>query len=161
MGILNPLNSCRRFCRWITSQRAPERVVLRATIDCVRLPCELDFHEDGPSLFFHVVKQLSMETFSNAQAMCDKLSEFHPKHFKYDILQVNNYIQAAVKTLYAASSASGTITNQEILNFQFKIYKKIKPPAEWTSHVLLLEVIVASNPKTLCSMNHEQIYQFY
>ena len=75
--------------------------------------CELDFHEDGPTLFFDIVKHLSMETFSNPQAMWDKLSEFHPKHFKHDIFQVNNYIQAAVKTLYATSSASGTITNQE------------------------------------------------
>ena len=41
-------------------------------------------------------------------------------------------------TLKAASSAGGTITNQEILYFQFKVYKKIKAPAEWTTHILTL-----------------------
>ena len=29
---------------------------------------ELNFHEDGPMLFFHIVNQLFMATFSNAQA---------------------------------------------------------------------------------------------
>ena len=62
------------------------------------------------------------------------------------ILQVNNYIQAAVKTLHAASSTGGTIMEQEILYFQFKIYKKVKDPAEWTSRILFLEATVASNP---------------
>ena len=95
--------------------------------------CDLDFHEDGPILFFHIVNQLFTATFSNAQAMQDKLSEFHPKCFKYDILQVNNFIHAAVKTLKAASTSSGTFTEQEILYFQFKIYKKIKASAEWMS----------------------------
>ena len=107
---------------------------------------ELDFHEDGHSIFFYIVNQLSTATFSNAQATQDKLSNFHPKRLRYDILQVNNYIWAAVKTLCATSSAGGTITEQEILYFQFKIYKKIKAPAEWTSHILFLEVTVVSNP---------------
>ena len=106
---------------------------------------ELNFHEDGPTLFFHIVNQLFMATFSNAQATRDKLVEFHPKRFRYDILQVNNFIHAAVKTLKAASTSGGTITDQEILYFQFKIYKKIKAPAEWTSHILFLEATVASN----------------
>ena len=56
-------------------------------------------------------------------------------------------------TLKAASSTGGTITNQEILYFQFKIYKKIKAPAEWTMHILFLESTVASTqgytPETL------------
>ena len=107
--------------------------------------CELNFHEDGPTLFFHIVNQLFTATFSNAQATRDKLAEFHPKHFRYDILQVNNFICVAVKTLNAASTSGGTITDQEILYFQFKIYKKIKAPAEWTSHILFLEATVASN----------------
>ena len=106
---------------------------------------ELTFHEDGPTLFFHIVNQLFTATFSNAQATRDKLAEFHPKRFRYDILQVNNFIRAAVKTLKAASTSGGTITDQEILYFQFKIYKKIKAPAEWTSHILFLEATVASN----------------
>ena len=75
---------------------------------------ELNFHEDGPTLFFHIVNQLFTATFSNAQATRDKLAEF-------------------------------TITDQEILYFQFKIYKKIKAPAEWTSHILFLEATIASN----------------
>ena len=106
---------------------------------------ELNFHEDGPMLFFHIVNQLFTATFSNAQATRDKLAEFHPKHFRYNILQVNNFIRAAVKTLKAASTSGGTITDQEILYFQFKIYKKMKAPAEWTSHILFLEATVASN----------------
>ena len=82
---------------------------------------ELNFHEDGPTLFFHIVNQLFTATFSNAQATRDKLAEFHPKCFRYNILQVNNFIRAAVKTLKAASTSCGTITDQEILYFQFKI----------------------------------------
>ena len=58
-----------------------------------------DFHEDGPSLFFHVVSQLFMATFSNAQATCNNLSDFHPKRFRYDVIQVNNYISSAMMTL--------------------------------------------------------------
>ena len=49
-------------------------------------------------------------------------------------------------TLKAASSTVGTITDQEILHFQFKVYKKIKAPAEWTTHILFLESTVASTP---------------
>ena len=106
---------------------------------------ELNFHEDGPTLFFRIVNQLFTAMFSNAQATRDKLAEFHPKRFRYDILQVNNFICAAVKTLKATSTSGGTITDQEILYFQFKIYKKIKAPVEWTSHNLFLEATVASN----------------
>ena len=105
-----------------------------------------DFNEDGPSLFFHVVSQLFTATFSNAQATRDNLSDFHPKRFRYDVIQVNSYISSAVMTLKAAASAGGTITDQEIFYFQFKVYKKIKAPAEWTTHILFLESTVASTP---------------
>ena len=105
-----------------------------------------DFHEDGLSLLYHVVSQLFTATFSNAQATHDNLSDFHPKQFKYDIIQVNNYISSAMMTLKAASLARGTITDQEILYFQFKVYKKIKALAEWTTHILFLESMVASTP---------------
>ena len=105
-----------------------------------------DFHEDGPSLFFHMVSQLFTATFSNAQATRDNLSDFHPKRFRYYVIQVDNYISSAVMTLKAASSARGTITDQEILYLQFKVYKKIKAPAEWTTHILFLESTVASTP---------------
>ena len=105
-----------------------------------------DFHEDGPSLSYHVVSQLFTATFSNTQATRDNLSDFHPKWFKHDVIQVNNYISSMVISLKAASSAGGTITNQEILYFQFSVYKKIKTPAEWTTHILFLESTVASTP---------------
>ena len=49
-------------------------------------------------------------------------------------------------TVKAASSAGGTITDQEILYFQFKVYKKIKSPAKWAIHILFLESTVASTP---------------
>ena len=49
-----------------------------------------DFHEDGLSLFYHVVSQLFTATFSNAQATCDNLLDFHLKWFKYNIIQVSN-----------------------------------------------------------------------
>ena len=105
-----------------------------------------EFHEDGPSLFYHVVSQLFTATFSSAQATQDNLADFHPKQFRYDVIQVNNYISSAMMTLKAASSAGGTITDQEILYFQFKVYKKIKAPAEWTTHILFLESTIASTP---------------
>ena len=105
-----------------------------------------DFQEDGPSLFYHVVSQLFTTTFSNAQATCDNLSDFHLKRFRYAVIQVNNYISSAVMTLKAASSARGMITDQEILYFQFKVYKKIKAPVEWTTHILFSESTVTSTP---------------
>ena len=105
-----------------------------------------EFHEDGPSLFYSVVSQLFTATFSNAQVTCDNLADFHPKRFRYDVTQVNNYISSAVMTLKADSSTGGMITDQEILYFQFKVYKKIKAPAEWTTHILFLESTVASTP---------------
>ena len=105
-----------------------------------------DFHEDEPSLFYHVVSELFTATFSNLQATNDNISDFHPKRFKYDIIQVNNYISSTVMTLKPASSARGTITDQEILYFQFKVYKKIKALAEWTTNILFLESTVASTP---------------
>ena len=70
-----------------------------------------DFHEDGPSLFYHAVSQLFTATFSNAQVTHDILSDFHPKWFKYDIIQVNKYISSNVMTLKAALSTGGTITD--------------------------------------------------
>ena len=105
-----------------------------------------DFHEDGLSLFFHVVSQLFTATFSNAQVIHDNLLDFHPIRFRYDVIQVNNYISSAMMTLKAALSAGGTITDQEILYFQFKVYKKIKAAVEWTTHILFLESTVASTP---------------
>ena len=65
---------------------------------------------------------------------------------KYDINQINNYVHSAIKTLKAASTAGGTIMDQEILYFQFKIYKKIKAPALWAMHMFFMEVQVASTP---------------
>ena len=79
-----------------------------------------EFHEDGPSLFYHMVSQLFTATFSNTQATRDNLADFHPKQFRYDVIQVSNYISSAVMTLKAASSAGGTIMDQETLYFQFK-----------------------------------------
>ena len=105
-----------------------------------------EFHEDGPSVFYHVVSQLFTATFSKAQLTHDNLADFHPKPFWYDVIQVNNYISSAMMTRKAASSAGGMITDQEILYFQFKVYKKIKAPAEWTTHILFLESTVASTP---------------
>ena len=71
-----------------------------------------DFHEDGPSLSFPVVSKIFTATFSNTQATRDNLSDFHPKRFRYDVIQVNNYISSAVMTLKAVSSAGGAITDQ-------------------------------------------------
>ena len=105
-----------------------------------------EFHEDGPSLFYHVVSQLFTATFSNAQATRDNLADFHPKQFRYDVIQVNNYISSAVMALKAASSAGGMIMDQETLYFQFKVYKKIKALARWMTHILFLESTVASTP---------------
>ena len=109
--------------------------------------CELNYHEDGSTLFFHIVSQLSMDTFSKAQATQDKLSKFHPKHFKYDIIQVNKYICTAIKTLQVASTAGGTITDQEILYFQFKVYKKIKVSCKMDITYSVSGAMVASTPE--------------
>ena len=104
------------------------------------------FQDNGPTLYFHIINQLFTATFSNAQGAQDNLAKFHPKQYKYDIVQVNNFIHAVIKMLKAASSLGGTIMDQEILYFQLKIYKCIKVPVEWTSHILFLEAMVASTP---------------
>ena len=87
-----------------------------------------------------------MATFSNAQVTRDQLSDLHPKQMKFNIIQISNYVHSAIKTLKAASTTGGMIMDQEILYFQFKIYKKIKAPAEWVAHMLFMEVQVASTP---------------
>ena len=71
---------------------------------------------------------------------------------KYDIIQINNYVCSAISTLKAASTAGGMITDQEILYFQFKIYEKIKVPAEWATHMLFMEAQVASTPTYIPNM---------
>ena len=40
---------------------------------------DLGFYEDGPKLFFHIVNQLFMATFSNFQVTRDQLSYLHLK----------------------------------------------------------------------------------
>ncbi|KAL7561437.1 hypothetical protein ACA910_009293 [Epithemia clementina (nom. ined.)] len=105
-----------------------------------------NFHEDGPTLLFHLITNLLTSTFSSAQATREQLSAFHPKRVKYDIPQVNAYIRSAVKTLRSAGTSTTTITDAEILYYQFKIYKRIKAPAEWTSKLLFLENVAASTP---------------
>ena len=40
---------------------------------------QLMFDKDGPTLFFHLMNQLFSTTFSNVQATCNKLSDFHPQ----------------------------------------------------------------------------------
>ena len=68
---------------------------------------------------------------------------------KYDIIQINNYVCSAIKTLKAASTTGGMITDQEILYFQFKLYKMIKAPAKWAMHMLFMEAQMASIPTYL------------
>ena len=123
-----------------------------------------DFHEDGPSLFFHVVSQLFTATFSNAQATRNNLADFHPKRFRYDVIQVNNYISSAVMTLKAASSAGGTITDQEFFIFNLKSTKRLKllqsgrltsyfwsPPSQ----------ALQDTPQRPCSTRHRRNTQHY
>ena len=114
-----------------------------------------------PTLFLHIVNQLFTATFSNAQVTRDKLAEFYPKRFRYNILQVNNFFHAAVKTLKATSTSGGMITDKEILYFQFKIYKKIKTPDEWTSYILFLEATIASNAGYLLDTLFNEVQSKY
>ena len=84
------------------------------------------FHKDGPSLFFHIVMQLSTATFSNAQATCDKLADFHPKCYKYDILQVNNYIHIAIKCSNLLQLPVGQSQIKRFSIFSSKSTKRLK-----------------------------------
>ena len=74
---------------------------------------------------------------------------------------MNNFIHAAIKMVHAASYAGGTITNHEILYFQFKVYKQIKAPTEWISHILFLEATVASNPTYMLDMLFNEMQSKY
>ena len=74
---------------------------------------------------------------------------------------MNNFIHAAFKALKAASMSGGTITEEEILYFQFKIYKEIKAPIEWTSHILFLESTVVSQLNYLPNILFNEVQSIY
>jgi hypothetical protein len=102
-----------------------------------------NFHEDGPTLLHILTSDIFRATFSSAQSTRDQLSLLQPSRYKYDVKAINNVIRAAVKTLRAGV---GTINNPEIFYYQFKIYKRIKAPLEWTSKILMLENTVSMDP---------------
>lgn len=74
------------------------------------------------------------------------LAKFHPKRVKNDIGQVNNFICSAVKTLCSTSLTTTTLTDTEIPDFQFCMYKKIKAPVEWITKILYLNAAISANP---------------
>ena len=115
---------------------------------------DTNFHEDGPLLFYTILTDTFQATFSNAQATRDALLNFQPKRLKYNVLDINNHIRGCVKTLRAASTLGTRLTDQEIFYFQFKIYKRIKSPVEWTSKILFLENLYSLTP----NMNPESLF---
>ena len=115
---------------------------------------DTNFHEDGPLLFYTIITDTFQATFSNAQATRGALLNFQPKRLKYNILDINNNIRGCVKTLRAASTLGTRLTDQEIFYFQFKIYKRIKSPVEWTSKILFLENLFSLTP----NMNPESLF---
>jgi hypothetical protein len=107
-----------------------------------RLIGETDLGKDGPILLHNVLNATFTATFSSAQSTRDNLANFDPKRLKYDIPQINNTIRVAIKKIRSA----GAVTDQEIFHFQFKIYKRIKSPAEWPSYLMHLENNIGTNP---------------
>ena len=85
-----------------------------------------DFHEDGLSLFFHVVSQLFTTTFSNTQATHDNLSDFHPKRFRYNVIQVNNYISSAMMPSWQPCPPEGGSLTKKIFIFNSRSTRKSK-----------------------------------
>jgi hypothetical protein len=116
----------------------------------------VDYHNDGPTLFYALVVDVFKATFSSAQATRDRLQALHPKSLKYDIRLVNAFLRTGVQAL----RASGPVNNDEVLYLQFKAYKRIRSPDEWASKVLFLEnsVTPATTPEEVYSHleNHYQ-----
>ena len=70
-----------------TSPRAKQNSQMMCECKLALASRNQGFHEDGLSLFYHVVSQLFTATFSNAQATHDNLLDFHLKQFKYNIIK--------------------------------------------------------------------------
>jgi hypothetical protein len=103
-----------------------------------RLISEGLLNQDGPTLLHNILSASNTATFSSAQSTRDNLAAFSPASFKYNIPQINSAIRIAIKKIRSA----GQVTNEEIFHVQFKIYKKIKAPAEWSSYLLHLQHLI-------------------
>ena len=110
-----------------------------------RFVAEEQMDEDGPLLFFKLVYATYTASFSSAQSVRNQLFVFHPKKVKYDVTNINNFIRLAIKKLRSAAGENAAVANSEIFYHQYKIYRKIKSPVEWTSKLLFLENANAAN----------------
>jgi hypothetical protein len=113
---------------------------------------------DGPTLFFKVANETATATFSSAQATRDQIWNLCPSRFKYNIPAINNFLKLATKKLLAAQQQ---VSEQEISYFQFKTYKKIRSPAEWTTRILFLENQMASTPGYNTSRLYTDVEEHY
>jgi hypothetical protein len=111
---------------------------------------EEEMTKDGPTLLYCILTATFTATFSSAQSTRENLSNFEPRRLKYDVPQINSAIRVAIKK----NRSAGPVNNQEIFHYQFKIYKKIKSPTEWTSYLMHLENTVGTNT----TYTPEQLY---
>jgi hypothetical protein len=115
-----------------------------------RLIGEEAMHSDGPILLHSILTATYTATFSSAQSTRENLSTFEPRRLKYNIPEVNSAIRLSIQKIRSA----GEVNNQEIFHYQFKIYKRIKSPTEWTSYLMHLENTIGTNP----NYTPEQLY---
>ena len=106
-----------------------------------RLISEDDMINDGPTLLYNILTSTFTATFSSAQSTRENLSTFEPRRVKYNVPELNSAIRLAVQKIRSA----GEVMNQEIFHYQFKIYKKIKSPTEWSSYLMHLENTIGTN----------------
>ena len=106
---------------------------------------ETQMEEDGPTLFYKLVFTTYTSSFSSAQSVRNQLYLFRPKKLKYEIPSINNFIRLAIKKLRASAGTNAAVANPEIFYFQYKIYRHIKSPLEWTNKLLFLENSQAAN----------------
>lgn len=95
--------------------------------------------EDGPFLFYKVMKESFTATFTHAQATRILLMNLQPKKYSYDVLKVNEQVRISLDAIKVASAQGQGVNNQEALFILFEIYKRIKVPRSWVAHISYLE----------------------
>lgn len=95
--------------------------------------------DDGPLLFYKIMLSSFTATFSYAQATRIQLINLQPKKFAYDVLKINDQVRISLDAIKVATVAGQSVSNQEALFYLFEIYKRIKVPRSWVSHISYLE----------------------
>lgn len=102
--------------------------------------------KDGPTTFFAVMSQTFTATFAHSQSVRTTLQQLNPNRFQYNITEINRFIRFSVR-LIKAGPKSISLSDAELKFYIFNVYKKIKTPREWVSHIAFLENKASTDPE--------------